>query len=247
MSSDLNYLFNLWDWHPCTLNFKTCKNGDSNAFFKVLLMKIKSKYTTCLASFSCLINVISLSHQHHWTSDWEKQNTLGSLWYKSHASFIGWMTPQRQSNNWVRREWNTLSQRKMTHGLGWVSVSYHFCFLHLVDLMGIYLTAAGGSWESPVPAHLRSITVLPASVSLPSADMHSISQDSPVMDRFPGEPGSELNFIWENNFRLLSHYICDLNDWQAQDESMECIYFHWTSFFIVVAPANFSSSLSLAC
>ena len=70
------------------------------------------------------------------------------------------------------------------------SDSYHFCFLCLADLMGIYLTVTGGSWE--VPPRLRFVTALSVSVSPSSPNMCSISQESLVMERSPGEAGKRL-------------------------------------------------------
>ena len=70
------------------------------------------------------------------------------------------------------------------------SDSYHFCFLFLADLMGIYLTVTGGSWE--VPPRLIFITALLVSVSPSSPNMCSISQESLIMERSSGEARKRL-------------------------------------------------------
>lgn len=56
------------------------------------------------------------------------------------------------------------------------SDSYHFCFLCLADLMGIYLTVTGGSWE--VPPRLRFVTVLCFCVSFISKYVQHIPRVS---------------------------------------------------------------------
>ena len=70
------------------------------------------------------------------------------------------------------------------------SDSYHFCFLFLADLMGIYLTVTGGSWE--VPPRLIFITALLVSVSPSFPNMCSISQESLIMERSSGEARKRL-------------------------------------------------------